>query len=480
MAIIDRITRASRVLFGKRPNLADIELGFSGRNSVDRPGERNLGRFSIIRPDETTNRFSQQNYRIKDIYNKPVSEAIEALIQSSDELRSATTMYMDYAVRKYELTGNTRSQTIVREFLDSMERRGHNIISLWKRFVYGVYVEGAFCGELVFSEDGTEPLFIKYVSPWTMSFEKIGGDDPVYKEEYLVGQYNNTNRLNVLFDPRAPDPTFIYAPYNPLSNKPYGSSQVAPALFGAITMSDLLVSMSRFIQRKVFPKGVFSLLMKPLIDAGYNSQQITAIANKATQALKGQLDGSDITQDIVLPAEVVFTLVGSLERANIDGAEMIVDILERKLQRGLGVPRLMYGGRRQGGGLNDTESRVDWQAFNTRLIGIRDFIEAPIAKFFEQVLIAMGNGGEIGIQFDDTDPEIERIEAEFFDLQMDGFAKLQALRLYSQEELRTKVSQQVPMLTDLGEALPPELRDEPAPVAPALPEPNDNGGDDDE
>jgi len=475
---MDRVKRASKALFGRKPDMSDIMLGFNGRNSVDSPGERNLGRVSLIRPDEKTKRFSQQNFKIKDIFNKPISEAIESLVESSDEMRSAVTMYRDYGIRRYELLGNNRSRNIVQSFFDGMTRRGHNPISLFKRFMYGIYVEGAFCGELVFSEDGTTPLFIKYVSPWSMSFERIGGDDPVYAEEYLIGQRDNSNRLNVLFDPRSPDPTFSYVPYNPLGNKPYGSSQIAPALFGGITMSDLLVSLSQFVQRKVFPRGVFSLITRELVQAGYSAEQITKIANRASTAVKNQINNTNTTQDIVLPVEVVFTLVGSLERANIDGAEMIVDILERKLQRGLGVPRLMYGGRRQGGGLNDTESRVDWQAFNARLMGMRDFIEVPLNGFIEQILIAAGNGGECTIEFDDTDPELERMDAEFFDLIMDGFTKLRALNLYSQDELRIKVSQRVPMLTDLGEELPPELRD--IPPLPPSPSPNNDEGDTDE
>jgi len=471
-----RLKRISRKLFGRKP----LEFGTNGRDSVVDPQRSTRGLLNIVRPDEKTKLFRMQQTRIKDVFNLPLADAIERLVEANEDIRSAVNIYRNRTIIDYKLEGNPRSCAIVEDMIDGMEERGYDFRTFLRRLVYGIVVEGALCYEDIYSNDGRRLLKLEYVSPWTISFEKE--QDPDLGEIDLIGQYINS-RFRPLQDPRVPDSTFTYAPWMPLGNKPYGSSQITPAVFNATMMSDLLVSLSEFIQGKILPKGVVSIDSRGLAEAGFEPDEIQEIANQATMAVRGQLDGTNVTQNLAIATQVFFTVIGQLERANIDGAEMIAEILERKIRRGLDIPSVLYGERQRGSSLSDTEKRVGLQSFHGVTSTIRRFIENAINKSFRRYLIHVGNGGECSIVLDDTDPEITRIEAETekiiaenFNTLMDGFTKASQLQVngeqaFTPEEIRRSIIEQVPeIFGQLPQSLPQPALPDPEPI-PALPEP---------
>ena len=124
----------------------------------------------VVRPNEKTKSFSAQRVNIKDIFRKPIAESLPMLIESSSGLSRAVKVVKRYTVADYELVGDEDSKAIIQEFIDEMGKGNTEFLTVLKDIAYGVYVEGAACGELNFSIDGSTPLRIDWVSPFTLGF----------------------------------------------------------------------------------------------------------------------------------------------------------------------------------------------------------------------------------------------------------------------------------------------------------------------
>ena len=446
-------------------------LGRTGRDSYIDPDRRDDQFRFVMRPNEKTGSFQAQRVNLRDIFRRPIAESIPKLIETSDGLSRAVKIVKNYTVGGYKLDGNPRSKAIIEEFIKEMGKGNFTFPTFLRDMAYGIYVEGASSGELVFSEDGSVPLRMDWVSPFSLGFDRI--TDPALGEIDIIGQSKNGRNLDVILqDPRNPNDTFFYEPVNRIGTQPFGSSQITPALFGVASLSDLLHMVVQYLQGQVFPKGVYQLDIQPLIDAGYDKDEINEQATIATDLINGKLSAADITQDVVMTTKVLYTLVGSLDKTNINGVELVGEMFERIAQRGTGIPPALYGIRGMQGGLNNDESRVQMLAFFRDVTSWQDSIEVPVTDFFTVILRHVGNTGECRLVLNNNDAEIARILAQVFDIQMTGYTKLKGLGILTEEQLFTKVTEGSTDLNDL-EYDPDNISQ---PQLPQLPEPEPEGG----
>ena len=470
MGITDRVRR-----FFKKD---DVDLGQIAdlmRSSVISPSTFRTPTGTIIIPDDTKS-YGFRRINIEDTNDLPRSKVINYLIKSNESLRFAVDTYVDYTVQDFTIDAeDTKDFDIITEFIKQFPKGKAGFMRYLKQLAYGHYVEGGCASEMVNGEDGM-PIKTVYVSPWTLA-AKLKKDD-IRGEYYVYGQRKQaSNReLTVLEDEANPNKKFIYLPAHQDGDDPFGSSQVTPALFTISAMQDLISNIVNWTRGRVYPKHIYSIDTKTLADAGFTAPQIAQAASKATALIKGTLDGTDITEDIVLSVPIVATLVGAMEKSGIDGVEMIIDIFERKEQRGLKVPRVLYGSRRAASGLQDNESRVEWLAFNKRLVNIRKDLQEVANFHFADILGAMGSLGEAFLKLSDDDPELNRINAELFKMEMEGWVQISREltdKIITREETRRKFIESNPLFNDLDVELPEELEKMemmPDPMNPEVPD----------
>ena len=439
-------------------------------------------------PDETK-LYGFQRIKLEDLNHLPRSRAINYLIKTNDSLRFAVDTYVDYTVSEFTIDTEEESDyQIIDTWINGFPRGRAGFLKYLKQLAYGRYVEGGIASEGVTDEQGMLTKAV-YVSPWTLACELK--EDPVVGEYYVYGQrQQGSSELTVLYDEANPmneaNPgKFIYLPAHQNGDDPFGSSQVSPALFSVASMQNLLSDIVNFMQGKVFPKHVYSIDIKALSDAGFTAPQIAQAQELATNLLKGTLDGADITEDVILSIPIIATLIGSTERARLDGLEMIMDIFERMQQRGLKVPRVLYGSRRSGGGgLNDNESRVEWFSFFKRIFSGMTDIEAVVAFHCEDMLMMHGSTGTGSILLDRSDPELQRYAAEQFKMDMEAYGMWAEMKsgdgtpLFAAEELRRKIIQSQPQFNDLDLDLPPELKEARMMMPAPMPMNDDGDGED--
>ena len=454
-------------------------LGTHGRDSYNDP-ENRTGFFTLKRPKEKE-RFSLKRVTLKQLLNSSPEKSIQQLIEISSTLSQKVDTYIDKTCKDFDLiTEDDNDRMIIQNFIDRMGGKD-KFLELLKRFAYGVYVEGAFCGELVFSLDGAEAVTIKYVSPLTLTSEQR--TDPTIGQYDVIGQWID-NELKVLYDEADPEKyrTFIHNPVRVRGNDPFGSSGVVPCLFSITAALNLVELFVDFYHAKAFPKGLYSIDTDSLQQfEDLTIEDLDKIAEQATEELKKQLDSGDATQDTVLSTKVIYQLIGTIENANVDGIEMVMEMLERDSHKSLPLPRSITAMRRTGQSLNDNESRVEWLAFAEALDVGRASIELPINEFFRQILLSEGSPNEVLLELDRTDPELERIETELFDMKLAGYKTLSEInqkeRIVTQQEFRSLVALGLTKLTDLPQFkvdLPPELEGA-LPINTPTPEPEPEG-----
>lgn len=431
----------------------------TGRDSYIDPNQRQRYNYrTIIEPDEKK-RFSFKQISVAQLYNMTVSEAIEKMIETSDALSFAIDLYISHTVRGYSLEGKSdKSKRIIEEMIAENKVSGDDFLTTLKRMAYGIYVEGASCSELVFDETGTMAKKIVYVSPFSLSFQLV--EDEELKQYYLIGQRDRMGKLDpILQDEKNPNELFIYTPVNVRAQNVYGSSQITPALFSTTSIQDIVRMMIDFLQGQVFPKGVYTIDTNAMAAAGFTAKQITDEAKRASQILEGTLNSAEITQDIVLSTPILMTVVGMLEKAGLDGIEMIIDVLESIERRGLKVPEVFFGNRRSGTtALNDTSAQYELLEFFLRIISIRDIIEDDINRHFETITRHAGEMVPTTLKLDDNDELLSLIFAEILDKQMDSMIKLNQLNVTTQQELREILIRMNKAFAHLPAKLPPELQ----------------------
>ena len=443
---------------------------FGRQKKVDALADR--GRASVIDPEATSRanrvrpivkadakgKLRVLDFRFQDLKRFSAEHFISNLISSSEDLSRAKNIYQEYVAESYEIVtdppDDMEAQRILQEFIERIELGGSTFISLIKRFIYGCYVEGAFCGELIFDQNGIDAIDLAYISPF--SIVSRTQEDPDYGEVTEYGQEIGfgVDRFRVLQSKINPVDTFIYAPSNVQGSEAHGTSQVVPALFGVVSMFDIIRDLMEITKGQAYPRGLVSIDIPD--DADYTVEERQELANQAAKVITQSVQGAPLGELSVAATRVVYQIMGTMERSNLDGADMILDIIERKVQRALNVPRFAFGGKRSGTSLSDNEARYETYAFDRPVKSIRGLIEDSISKFFKGVLRHYGNTSNGRLVLNGVNEELRRFLAEVLKLEAEGHSIYIKDGVLSPKEVRTELQQNIPQFKDLDPELPPD------------------------
>ena len=466
-----------------------FSLAVGGRDSKIDPYYRS-GTLRAIKQPKGQRKFAIERLKAKELDDANLSDAIRILIDSSDALSIAVDTAIDYTIDDYSIepedadnANDVAAVEIIKDFIETHEKGNEPFITTLKRVAYDLHVEGGGAAELVRDDMGV-PRKIVNVSPLTLTTRRIyPKDDPRYREygtsrtvykpaandmrdnpETTIGEYDQIIQptgsgvadYTVMQDEMYPNPYFVYAPFTIRAVEKLGSATIEPALFGVASITDLISMIMDFTKGQVFPKGVVQIEDTSSLEA-LDDKEIVELMNTMAKDIESVLNDSDETQTTVLAHKIIFTLIGALERANLDGADMIFELLERIIQRGTKFPRVMFGGRQRGGGLNDKTATIEWIAFNRRVGNARTIKMALFNKLFKVITGLKNNKGTALLVVADNDLEMRRIESESIKMKAEAFIAIDGLGIFTKSELRQKFVDPRPDWSKMPTELPPEL-----------------------
>ena len=458
-------------LFGRSKKKVDT-LADQGRASFINPETSRSNRTRpIIKPD-AKGRLKVLDFKFQDLQRYSPEQFISALISSSEDLSRAKNIYQEYVAEGYEVIidppEDTEAKRIIDDFIERIELGGGTFISLLKRFVYGCYVEGAFCGELIFDQNGVDAIDIVYVSPFTIDARTVPDDDYGEVTEYGQEIGFGVDRFRVLQSKINPVDTFIYSAANVQGDQAHGESQVIPSLFGVISIPDIIRDLMEITKGQAYPRGFASLDLPD--DTDYTAEERQQLANQAADVIRQAMQGAPLGELNVAAVRVLYQIMGTMGKENLDGAEMIVDIIERRVIRALNVPSFAFGGKRQGQSLSDNEARYETYSFDKPVKAYQGLIGDSISRFFKVVLRHYGNTSDARLNVLGSNEELRRFLAEVLKLEAEAYSVYIKDGVLSPQEVRTETRQNTEQFKDLDPELPEDAVRS-AQTTPSLPQP---------
>lgn len=442
-------------------------LARAGRASYATTRQRIDSFFGYLRPKEAGG-WKYGDITAKQLKSRHVGYILSILIENSDVLSLSVNVHKQKIVQGYDLVSPQKDDNaiqVISDFYKNMSSEfGVDLQSLLLDFAYSLFVEGALCAELVFSPDGSEPKEICLISPLTLKFPDK--KDPSYGKYNQIAQEQSSGKDKVLYDKYNPDEAeidpdcFVYTPINVLEHNPFGSSDLTPAIFSTLAIKEFLDLLTKYSKVQIFQRGVVSTDLGDYInsDKYEDTDAIASSADEAVENIKSTFDDADETQIIFSNYKVEFTPIGNQTRANMDGAQIVMRVLERSQGRGSKLPRVIYNPDRDGNSLGNAESQTEWQIFQDRLTAYRKVINEAFTKFHRTILRHYGIMSDVEMELDDTDYEGMLLFAEVVGKTMDTITQgITEARVITRQEGRSLLLKLGSLFKDIPPELPEEL-----------------------
>ena len=160
---------------------------------------------------------------------------------------------------------------------------------------------------------------------------------------------------------------------------------------------------------------------------------------------------------------MLYTALGVLANARLDGLDVFSEFLERELQRGLRMPDSVFPSKGRVGGLGSGEFRVQFQLWETDLSATTEVAEMVNTPLINEVVFAEGGDAPIYLIIYRENLETNRIRAEYLELQDQRYKSQQQDGVISREERRRLSIAEDPNMTNFDPEDVPEM----IPQAPA-------------
>ena len=444
--------------------------GYNGRESVATVQSGYKSQFNVLSPDASGS-WKVQRLTPKELASMSVRDILSNLIRNSASMSFAVQTYTDACVMGYDIVSESdRSVDIAKDFIRRIENGDQPFLSHLRKDIYSIKVEGGLAKEVYFDQPGGMGVGMVNISPFGLRFREV--EDPVHGTYYQTVQYKDNNILSepiVLQDKVNPNPTFVYYPVNQLDNQPFGSPPMAPSIFGTLSITELANLIQQYLVGQTSPQGVLQVPRSPLQQAGYSTEQISGIVKDTVEDIKKELSKGDATQTLTADTEVLYTALGVLANARLDGLDVFSEFLERELQRGLRMPDSVFPSKGRVGGLGSGEFRVQFQLWETDLSATTEVAEIVNTALINEVVFAEGGDAPINIIIYRENLETNRIRAEYLELQDQRYKSQQQDGVISREERRRLSIAEDPNMTNFDPEDVPEM----IPQAPA-PETDDD------
>ena len=370
--------------------------------------------YNRVHPDASGS-FKSTRINTKTLVNRPIKDVVRILARAAASMSDAIDLYTQYIAAIPKMRWHTESTADERR-LEDFEHRitigSGSLQSLVNQFVFGMLAEGAFCGEV--TGNRVEGIFqINPVSPLELTFTQE--DDPKRGIVDIIGQGVGENHVT-LQDPRRPNPYFIYDPIQKNTTEPWGAIPFLPGIAAEIMASELMTKTDQWIDGQIMPKGFFSFDLSSLNQLGISPDQIVKWVKESVDALQTNLSEADPTQAVISRIPTLWTLVGQLGKSNLDGLELLDNIVSRNLVRAYKVPSFLYDVG-SGSNLNSTRERSEMLLWLRRIRNYQMKINEGFTQWGNIELELQGSRNKCEFALDDTDLEGERLVAEKEQLQ---------------------------------------------------------------
>jgi len=284
---------------------------------------------------------------------------------------------------------------------------------VWTRLFAGMFLRGAYFGELVLDEAGRMPIDFGTPDPMTARYYRL--PDPVRGTKWQLAQMQ-AGKIQIL-----DRPTVRYVPIDPVPGSPYGRSIIAPALFSAVFLLLILHDLRRVVAQQGWPR------LDVTVDVQKLKDQIPLDKRNDPKALKQWTRDTiaDVERGIAAlqpddtyvhtEAIVMNRPVGAVDSSSLGAIDPLIRGLERMISRGIkSMPFLM--------GLSEssTESQAlrQFESFSQSIRSQQRLHSWTTARLLKQGLQAQGIQADVLFEFGEVRGSEEQRDAQTFMLRL--------------------------------------------------------------
>ena len=417
------------------------------RTHRDTPAE---GYNQVIEPDVNSN-FAFKPVNKKKLQNATVSQALRDLVKSNSTLASVVEIHQTYTVRKSKLYSNEKNvkngdaaKKKLQEYLDLKFKGYKSWRSFLKNLAYYRLVEGAIALRIKYDDDMIPE--IEVLAPFDLAYIKVKPKNEDEDEFIVIGKKISHSKIEIYYDSRkTPEENmnFVYVPCNVTGNELFGSSMIAPALKPAHNRQKLSEQIGDFLEKRIYPKVFYYIDLTNLFSRDdVDLEAIDNFAKDAAVEIKKkatEMDKPDNTQDSVAVAPIGVTELSGVQSGNLDGAQILLDVIEPEIQRTAHVPRILLGGQKATTGLNNNDANVELLAFSIRNHDAVLDIEEALEQALVPIRRALGIDHHAGVDITADNIIFQEIKTNILIKQADLYESLMVNDLITKQEGRTKL-----------------------------------------
>ena len=384
---------------------------------------------------------------LKELRSKTRDIQLRVLSRISPEFSKAINIYKSFVNTGSTLqTESDAAEQIIKDYLMEMEEKGIIEETQINENVEDLLNFGFIAMQNV-GDKSKQIIAIRNIAPEWIGFESI--ESEVHGIIDAVGYYkgSKTGILNMrtqssfvpLQSIEHTEPNFYYGAINTTSESMKGRPLFESAINLAISSGEVDHLLTEWLRGQVSPNEINAVDMTawlPLVQEGVvKYADVMSLVKDNVVKLDNATSERDATQIITTDMPIQHITTGTLQH-RLGGLDSINEKYDVSFPRSLHVPQSIFGVKRTGSTLNDTQTLHEVLAFYKNVLMFRRTISRGRTKLYKAKLTEMGNTDPLEHGFKDNDPEIKSLLNEALLRECEAAKILLELGVFTIDEIR--------------------------------------------
>lgn len=384
---------------------------------------------------------------LKDLRSKDKNIQLRVLSRISPEFSRAINIYKSFTNTGSTLqTKSDAAEQIIQDHLMELEDKGIIEETQINENVEDLLNFGFIAMQNI-GDKQNRIIGIRNIAPEWIGFETI--DSELHGLIEAVGYYKSSktgvlslqtqNNFVPLHSIEHKEPNFYYGAINTTSETVKGRPLFESAIHLAISSGEVDYLLTEWLRGQVSPNeinAVDATAWLPLVAAGLvKYESVMALVKDNVTKLDAATNKRDATQIITTDMPIQHTTTGTLQH-RLGGLDSINEKYDVSFPRALHVPQSIFGVKRTGSTLNDTQTLHEVLAFYKNVLMFRRVISRGRTKLYKAKLIEAGNTDPLQHGFKDNDPEIKSILNEALLRECESAKILVEMGVFTIDEIR--------------------------------------------
>ena len=398
------------------PNISGSKTVYFERSTVDEDYFAGGVFGTVIAPEEDSD-WKLQSINDADIAKKSASEILDILADASPDLSRALYDMHQNIVTEWTWTTNENDEAgnkILQNAAYQMEHQlGESIGVKIGKLVDAAFLKGALYAENIFHNE--EFVDIVILDPFNVRFRRAENEER--GQYWQIGQDRGSDGFEPL------NSTYVrYVPLIPRTEKPYGRPIAASAIYPIVFLLGMMKAVRQSIHIQAFPNRVYKINRKHLADAKYTPEQINKIIDDLRPRIIDQAKRSHLGTQFIEGGEFEAEIIGGINNMSYQGVEMLENILERMIIRGLKQFPINFA-ITEGSALSSGNADQQLEQFSNAIDSFMRRIENLFSIYGTQILNNYDRASTATFQLKRNHSITERIRADRMSAKMDVIIK---------------------------------------------------------